>query len=153
MLRFLTLWRWYANGSGLTLIVCRIAYGIMRAFTTEGPVAGPDPDAVVTVVQGGSIAYELTTERRESCPGTVIAAFTKREPGEPTVVVLLSRPVTSAEIRPASRSIFEWALPTSIRPGRWHYASTVDSQCPLRRQQDVIAEFYVEVTPSGRAGD
>ena len=149
------LWRLFANCCGILAVAGVIAYGLMRAFSGDGPVVevtkGP-PRGVIYASYHGTIKYEVTTVRHESCPGTVRVEY--RRAGEfadsdlDGHVISSFWPVMSSEMRPEMTTLVERMLPDSVYPGRWLYRHTVSSRCPLRERTDVIAEFSLEVVPT-----
>jgi hypothetical protein len=141
-------WRWFAQASGVGVIAGAISYGVLVAFSVDGPVIEvvEGPSYVSTVVPyKGTLTYRISTKRTASCPGTVISTFTYQG-GGPPVTVLLSRPIMSTEIKQTDDMTIYLQLPANVYPGPWLYRSVVDSTCPTHKQQDVTAQFPFQVT-------
>lgn len=142
------LWRWYAHAAGVLLLAGAASYGVLQAFSVEGPVVETveGPTALTTSIPyRGTLSYRLSIKRNASCPGTVVTSFTYKG-GGPPITVLFSRPVAATDIKRTDDAGVAVALPESVFPGPWLYRSVVDSSCPTFTQQDVLAEFVITVT-------
>lgn len=141
-------WRIFSSVCAIALVASGIAWALMRSVSGEGPVVkvidGPG-DGLRRVPYMGALTYRLVTERMESCPGTSIVSFVHRD-GTDAVAVNLSRPVSQIVMGHTDAHV-TWMLPQTVHVGRWRFTSVIDSQCPLRRQQDITASFDVEVLP------
>lgn len=157
------IWRWFSNAVTIIVVSGVIAYAVVWSLSgpKEGPVveviSGPGRERM-TVPYGGTITYDLTTRRLESCPGAVTRSFTRRATTNAAGGEIKglryesSQPVMAQDIRPATTSTITIDLPPIITPGIWNYMTAIDSRCPMRRQTDVTAQFEIEVLPLQETG-
>ena len=113
-------WFWYAQAVGVTAIAAAISYGVIAAFSRQGPVVDVVKEAsLITrkVPYEGVLRYRLATRRLKLCEGSLIYTFRRRE--VVTVSVVLTRPVTAPQMSPATDTIVHIQLPESIYPGIW----------------------------------
>lgn len=144
------IWRWYANIIGVLVIAVSLSAAIVYAYNREGPVVeflhGPLPNEVLRVPYMGLLTYRVSTQRHESCPGTVVRRFKLQSPNP--VVILIPVMVPASEIRVGiSDTLVGIQLPPAIYPGTWEFSATVDSRCPMRKVTEITSRFLVEVLP------
>lgn len=137
-------WRWYANSSGIFLIVLIVTYGIVAGLDERGQVMKVERVHLVTptVPSLGTVQYRTSYERRKSCPGTRVISFNRESPRES---IVLSAPATHLAIGPVTDSLVSIKLPASVYPGPWRVIVTLDSSCPSHKQRDLVADFKILV--------
>lgn len=140
-------WKWFSHFSALALVSLGAAYALTTILTSENPVfVAEHIEPMVRVAPpGGVIEYTYTQRRYETCPGTVVEAFSSLD-GERKILREQRRSVEfpTAGVRDLHIKV---PVPKDLPPGRYRYRDYIISACPLRERTDPIAEFEVEVRP------
>src|SRR5687767_7045217 len=119
-----TLWRLYTQAVGVIAIAAAVSSGVIRLLSSEGPVVEAVKPAVpisTKILYLGTLSYQVSTRRLESCEGTVLYTFIRTTP---QISVIIARPVQAEEISPTSNRIVSIDLPDSVRPGLWRFRSS-----------------------------
>lgn len=138
-------WRWYANSSGVFLIVLIVTYGIVAGLNGHGRVLTVKRAHLLTptVKYLGAIKYTISLDRHKSCPGTRVISFTRATPRE---LIVLSTPATQLAVGPVIDANVSIDMPPSVYPGPWRIVITLESSCPNHKQRDPIVDFNILVT-------
>jgi hypothetical protein len=142
-------WLIWCQCCGLLSIAFGAGFGLVQCFATNGPVSVMSNQKVLTPnpVVGQSLVYEVTVDRRESCPGQIIDLW-QRDSDFNRVQTIVTRPIVSTAIKVTPSLRIAVVLPREITAGPWHYKSVLESTCPTRKHEDLIIETDVTVVPS-----
>ena len=108
-----------------------------------------DTSVASTVEEGGKLAVQFTANRRRSCPGLVVHAFSQLgKDRSASSQVVVSYPAIEIEPGTYRRNLIV-EMPPLVTPGKWRYTMALDSNCNGTRviYQVVTTDIDVKAAP------